>query len=76
MARRMRGNSHVRCRVGEKAEITSNPYLSLLFGQDAKEVASIFKEYLTTSHKCFKKVIFAVPKGKDGNLETFKTILS
>lgn len=29
MERRMRGNSHVRCEVGEKVEITSNPYLSL-----------------------------------------------
>ncbi|PHA80384.1 hypothetical protein COE78_26750 [Bacillus pseudomycoides] len=25
----MRGNSHVRCEVGEKVKITSNPYLSL-----------------------------------------------
>ena len=30
MARRMRGNSHVRCRAGEKMEITSKSYLSLL----------------------------------------------
>lgn len=29
MERRVRGNSHARCEVGEKAEITSNPYLSL-----------------------------------------------
>ena len=27
----MRGNLHVRCEVGEKVEITSKPYLSLLF---------------------------------------------
>ena len=27
-----------------------------VFGQDAKEVASIFKEYLNTTHKCFKKL--------------------
>lgn len=31
MERRMRGNLHVRCGAGEKVEITSKPYLSLLF---------------------------------------------
>ena len=30
MERRMRGNSHVRCEVGENPEITSKDYLSLL----------------------------------------------
>jgi hypothetical protein len=30
MERRMRGNSHVRCGVGENPEITSKDYLSLL----------------------------------------------
>lgn len=29
MARRMNGNVHVRCRTGEKVEITSKPYLLL-----------------------------------------------
>ena len=29
MERRMRWKAHVRCGVGEKAEITSKPYLSL-----------------------------------------------
>lgn len=29
MARRMMRKHHVRCRVGEKVEITSKPYLSL-----------------------------------------------
>ncbi len=32
IARRVRGNSHARCRVGEKTEIASKSYLSLLFG--------------------------------------------
>lgn len=32
MERRMRGNSHVRCEVGENLEITSKDYLSLLWG--------------------------------------------
>lgn len=45
-----------------------------VFGQDPKEVASIFKEYLENSHKCFKKVIFAIPEGRDGNLEFFKSV--
>ncbi|KAA9011687.1 recombinase RecA, partial [Niallia endozanthoxylica] len=30
MERRMRGNSHVRCGPGEKVEIASKPYLSVL----------------------------------------------
>lgn len=47
-----------------------------VFGQDAREVASIFKEYLTTTHKCFERVIFAIPKGRDGNLEAFKKVFS
>ena len=47
-----------------------------VFGQDAKEVASIFREYLTTTHKCFERIIFAIPKGRDGNLEAFKKVLS
>jgi len=29
MARRVRGNSHARCRTGEKPEIVSKVYLSL-----------------------------------------------
>ena len=45
-----------------------------VFGQDAREVASIFKEYLNTTHKCFERVIFAIPKGRDGNLEAFKRV--
>ena len=36
MERRMRGNSHVRCGVGEKAAITSKPYLSLYPDFNAK----------------------------------------
>ncbi|MCM1540162.1 MAG: TIGR02452 family protein [Blautia sp.] len=42
-----------------------------VFGQDAGEVAGIFREYLQTTHRCFKRVIFAVPEGKDGNLKAF-----
>ena len=45
-----------------------------VFGQDAKEVASIFKEFLTTTYSCFEQVVFAVPRGKDKNLEVFEQI--
>ena len=43
-----------------------------VFGQNPKEVALIFKDYLETTHKgAFEKVVFAVPKGKNSNLEAF-----
>lgn len=45
-----------------------------VFGQNPTEVASIFKEYLTTTHKCFKKVVFAIPEGKDLNLNAFRNV--
>ena len=45
-----------------------------VFGQNPHEVASIFKELLTSSHTCFKKVIFAIPNGKDGNLKAFQKV--
>lgn len=32
-----------------------------VFKQNPKEVAEIFIKYLKTTHKCFKKVIFAIP---------------
>lgn len=48
-----------------------------VFGQDPVEVASIFREYLETSHKnCFEKVVFAIPEGRNNNLETFKGIFN
>jgi uncharacterized protein (TIGR02452 family) len=46
-----------------------------VFGQDPKEVAEIFKGYLNSSHKgCFYNVVFAIPDGKDRNLEAFREI--
>ena len=45
-----------------------------VFGQSPTEVASIFKEYLTTTHKCFTKVVFAIPEGKDNNLKAFMDV--
>lgn len=47
-----------------------------VFGQDANEVAEIFKEYLTTTYKCFKRVIFAIPDGRDNNLQAFDKVFS
>lgn len=45
-----------------------------VFGQDAREVARIFKEYLENDYKCFEKVIFAIPKGKDSNCQAFAEV--
>ena len=62
MARRVRGNSHARCRVGEKLEITSKTYLSLFYGTltivhtaDSLEELDNDTESLTTTagkHMC------------------------
>lgn len=45
-----------------------------VFGQDARETADIFKYHLEASHSCFTKVIFAIPEGRDGNLQSFRTV--
>lgn len=46
-----------------------------VFGQDAAEVAQIFKDNLENKFKnVFHKVIFAIPQGKDGNYEKFKEV--
>ena len=46
-----------------------------VFGQDPTEVAGIFKEYLTTSYQdYFKKVVFAIPDGRNNNLQAFKKV--
>ena len=42
-----------------------------MFGQDATEVAQIFKTLLPFYN--FKKVIFAIPQG-NGNFEKFKKV--
>lgn len=44
-----------------------------VFGQDPYEVATIFKEYLETTHKCFEKVVFAIPKGS--NYDAFVNVI-
>lgn len=45
-----------------------------VFGQDATEVANIFKQYLDTEYKCFDTVVFAIPYGRDRNLLKFQEV--
>ena len=45
-----------------------------VFGQDATEVAEIFKEYLDTGMYGFETVVFAIPNGSVGNLQKFETV--
>lgn len=48
-----------------------------VFGQDATEVAAIFRTYLKTLYLgCFKTVVFAIPKGKDCNLKYFMEVFN
>lgn len=47
-----------------------------VFGQDAKEVAGIFKKFLTTMHTSFDTVVFAVPDGMNGNYREFARVFS
>lgn len=45
-----------------------------VFGQDAEEVAKIFKEYLKGDYRCFDTVIFAIPADHSGNYRAFKRV--
>lgn len=47
-----------------------------VFGQDALEVAAMFYELLDKEYRSFGKVIFAIPGGRNGNLEAFREIFS
>lgn len=48
-----------------------------VFGQSPEEVAGIFKNLLTTKYQnAFKKVVFAIPNGKNGNYDAFKKIFA
>ena len=48
-----------------------------VFGQNSQEVAEVFKEtiYLYKNSKHLKKIVFAIPKGKDNNLKEFQNVL-
>lgn len=46
-----------------------------VFGQDATEVANIFKELLETGYYGFTRVVFSVIQNGDGNYEKFEKIL-
>lgn len=45
-----------------------------VFGQNPKELASLYKKLLKT-YTCFNKVVFAIPKDRFGNYDSFKEIL-
>lgn len=47
-----------------------------VFKQDALEVARIFTKYLKTTHKCFHKIIFAIPADIDYHnyMKFYKTL--
>ena len=44
-----------------------------VFGQQTEEVAEIFKNYLQ-KYKCFKTVVFAIPKDKFNHLDRFRKV--
>ena len=43
-----------------------------VFGQDPIEVANLFKQELRG--RSFKKVVFAIPKGRNGNYDAFRRV--
>ena len=48
-----------------------------VFGQDPEEVANIFKNLLATKYNgVFRKVVFAIPNGSNGNLIAFKKVFA
>ena len=51
MERRMRGNSHVRCEVGENPEISSRDYLSLLNSEDVHKEKYISDQWWYTKEE-------------------------
>ena len=46
-----------------------------VFGQDAEEVAQIFKTELTSGNYGFSKVVFSIIQNGDGNFEKMRKIL-
>lgn len=49
-------------------------YGSGVFRQNPNEVASVFRDTLNKYNYHFKKVIFAIPKGKNNNFNCFKKV--
>ena len=47
-----------------------------VFGQDPTEVAEIFLELLESGKYSFRKVVFPIPAGKDGNLIAFEKVFN
>lgn len=45
-----------------------------VFGQDATDVAELFKEYLESGMYGFETVVFAIPSGSIGNLQKFEAV--
>lgn len=74
----MTGNCHVQCGVGEKAEIISNPYLSLLYsfrGSDPSYIRDFLEMYqgaerlhLSTNYRCKKEILDAVIPSIESNV--------
>lgn len=62
----------------QKAEtIILGAYGCGVFGQNPDEVANIFNHLLSNKYKgVFKKVLFAIPNGANGNLTAFKKIFA
>lgn len=46
-----------------------------VFGQDATEVATIFRDCMQEKTNYFSKVVFAIPFGNGGNYEKFQKVL-
>ena len=46
-----------------------------VFGQDPREVAKIFKDYLVAHDGIFASVVFAIPESNNGNYEIFKSVI-
>lgn len=46
-----------------------------VFGQDATEVATIFKDTIKQYNYHFKKIVFAIPEGKNNNYKKFEKVL-
>ena len=48
-----------------------------VFGQDPFEVATIFKDLISNKYEgVFSKVVFAIPQGKNGNLDEFRKVFA